>query len=79
MNEADKLFYGMQCVIAPSIKRRVKTSRFKILDWIYKKIYGYVEESMIESDMIHIPWENKIMFKDKETMDRVMKIISEVE
>lgn len=78
MEKTNKFFYGVQCVIAPQIKRRVKTSKFKILDWIYKKVYGYYEESVIESDMIHLPWENKIVFKDRETMDRIKKSIDEV-
>lgn len=69
---------GMECIIAPSIKRQVKTSRCKLLNWIYKKMYGYVEESVQEQDMIHLPWTNQIVFKDKETFNRVKEALNEV-
>ena len=78
MKPTDSMLYGMQCIIAPQIKRQVKTSRCKLLNWIYKKIYGFVEESVQEQDVIHLPWTNQIIFKDKETFERVKAIISEV-
>lgn len=79
MKPIDAMLYGMQCIIAPSIKRQVKTSRCKLMNWIYKKMYGYVEEPMQEQDIIYVPWTNQIVFKDKETFERVRTIISEVE
>jgi hypothetical protein len=72
-------FYGMQCIIAPSIKRQVKTSKCKLLNWIYKKVYGFVEESVQEQDIIHLPFTNQLVFKDKATFNRVKEyMLSEV-
>ena len=70
-----EMLYGMQCVIAPTFKRQVKTSRCKLLNWIYKKAYGYVEESYLECDMIHLPLSGQIVFKDKETFNRIKEML----
>ena len=79
MEYMKETLYGMRCIIAPSFKRQVKTSRCKLINWIYKKVYGYVEESVQEQDIIHLPYMNQLIFKDKETFDRVKEyMLSEV-
>ena len=75
MERMKETLYGVQCIIAPSIKRQVKTSKCKLLNWIYKKVHGYVEEPMLEQDIIHIPWTNEMYFKDRATFDRVKELI----
>lgn len=62
-----------ECIIAPQIKKRKKTSRYKLIDWIYEKLFGYEYESVIHSDVVL--FDGKIMFRDQETYDRVMAAI----
>lgn len=61
--------YETECIIAPQIKRQKKTSRYRIINWIYKKLYGYEYESTIQSDVMM--FDGKLMFKDQETYNRV--------
>lgn len=62
-----------ECIIAPQIKKRKKTSRYKLIDWIYKKLFGYAYESVIQSDVVL--FDGKLMFRDQETYDRVTAAI----
>ena len=62
-----------ECIIAPQIKRRKKTSKYKLIDWIYKKLFGYEYESVIQSDVVL--FDGKLMFRDQETYDRVTAAI----
>lgn len=68
--------YGMDCIIGPSIKKQVKTSRNKILNWIYKKLYGYIEEPIQETPVVVIPSKNKVIFKDEETFNKAKDCIT---
>ena len=65
--------WGKECIIAPQIKRRKKTSKYKLIDWIYEKLFGYEYESAIQSAVVL--FDGKIMFRDQETYDRVMAAI----
>lgn len=58
-----------ECIIAPQIKRQKKTNKYRVINWIYKKLYGYEYESTIKSDVMM--FDGKIMFKDQETYERV--------
>ena len=62
-----------ECIIAPQIKKRKKTSRYKLIDWIYEKLFGYEYESVIQSSVVL--FDGKVMFRDQETYDRVMAAI----
>lgn len=62
-----------ECIIAPQIKKRKKTSRYKLIDWIYKKLFGYEYESAIQSDVVL--FDGRLMFRDQETYDRVTAAI----
>lgn len=62
-----------ECIIAPQIKKRKKTSRYKLIDWIYEKLFGYEYESVIQSDVVL--FDGKLMFRDQETYDRVVAAI----
>lgn len=73
MNE---LLFGTSCIIAQQIKRQKKTSKYRIINWLYKKIYGYEYESTMPegTDMIYLG--NRIIFRNKETFDKVKEQIN---
>ena len=62
--------YGMNCTIGPSIKKQVKTSRNRLLNWLYKKLYGYIDEPIQEIPVVIIPSKNKVIFRDEETFNK---------
>ena len=73
MNE---LLFGTPCIIAQQIKKQKKTSKYRIINWFYKKIYGYEYESVLPegTDMIHLG--NRIVFRNKEAFDKVKEQIN---
>ena len=72
MNE---LLFGKPCIIAQQIKKQKKYSKYKIINWFYKKMYGYEYESVLPegTDMIYLG--NRIIFRNKETFDKVKEQI----
>lgn len=64
-----------ECIIAPQIKKRKKTSKYKLIDWIYKKLYGYEYISTLPDGIHAIHFDGKIIFRDQETYDRVKNSI----
>jgi hypothetical protein len=64
--------FGMTCIIA-SQHTRVKVSKYKLIDWLYKKIYGYKEEVIFPEGASVILFDNKLYFRDKATFDRLVK------
>ncbi len=74
MNEFEVL-YGMPCVIAKQIKRQKKTSRYRLINWLYEKIYGYEYESTLPDGTDIIKFDGKLIFRDKETYDKVAEHI----
>ena len=74
MNEFEVL-YGMPCVIAKQIKRQKKTSRYRLINWLYEKIYGYEYESTLPDGTDIIKFDGKLIFRDKETYDKVVEHI----
>lgn len=70
MNE---LLFGTPCIIAQQIKKQKKYSKYKIINWFYKKIYGYEYESTMPEETDVIYFENKFIFRDKETFDKMAK------
>lgn len=73
MNE---LLFGMPCIIAQQIKRQKKTSKYRIINWFYKKIYGYEYESVLPegTDMVYLG--NRIIFRNKEVLDKVKEQVN---
>jgi hypothetical protein len=74
MNEFEVL-YGMPCVIAKQIKRQKKTSRYRLINWLYEKMYGYEYESTLPDGTDIIKFDGKLIFRDKETYDKVVEHI----
>ena len=72
MNE----LFGMPCIIA-SQHIRIKVSKYKLIDWLYKKIYGYKEEVIFPEGASVILFDNKLYFRDKATFDRMAKAYEE--
>lgn len=33
--------FGYECIVANQIKKQKKTNKCKIINWFYKKVYGY--------------------------------------
>lgn len=67
--------FETQCIIAEQIKRRKKTSKYKLIDWIYKKLYGYEYISTLPDGIYAMHLDGKIIFRDQETYDRVKNSI----
>lgn len=68
MNE---LLYGTPCIIAKQIKMQKKTSKCKLLNWFYKKIYGYEYESAFPVGTDVIWFDNKLIFRNQEVFDKL--------
>lgn len=66
-----KSLFGYECIVADQIKKRKKTSRYKIVNWLYKKIYGYKYESLLPDGSDVVVFGNKIMFRDEATFNKV--------
>lgn len=64
---------GTPCIIAQQIKKQKKTSRYKIINWFYKKIYGYEYESILPEGLDIVYSNGALYFKDKETFNRMAK------
>lgn len=61
-------------IIVSSYKKQKKTSKYKLINWLYKKIYGYEEVSMFPEDTFSeginfIYFDNKLYLKNKEAFD----------
>lgn len=69
------LLLGVPCIIAEQIKIQKKTSKYKIINWIYGRIYGYDYESTLPPGVDMIYFDGKYIFRDEETLNKVMKII----
>lgn len=66
-----KSLFGYECIVADQIKKRKKTSRYKIIDWFYKKIYGYKYESPLPDGTDIMMFDNKIIFRDEATFNKI--------
>lgn len=71
-------FMGMRCMVG-SYNAQRKTSKIRLLNWIFKKIYGYEEKSYLPDGVAWIKVENVLWFRDKETLDKVMEVVRKTE
>ena len=74
MNE---LLFDTPCIIAKQIKRQKKTSKYRIINWFYKKIYGYEYESTMPEGTDIICFDGKFIFRNKETFEKITKAYEE--
>jgi hypothetical protein len=63
---------GMWCIIA-SHKKQKKTSKYKFINWIYKKIYGYEEVSYMPEGVNVVHHGDTLYFRDEKTYKSVLK------
>ena len=71
------MIYGKTCIIAQQIKKQKKTSRCKVLNWIYKVLYGYTYESVLPPETSFIVIGDKLIFRDQQTYDMVKSSVLE--
>ena len=69
--------YEFPCIIADQIKKQKKTSKCKLINWIYKKLFGYEYESTLPEGCSVILLGDKLVFRDQETYERVRDSILE--
>lgn len=72
MNELNKIF-GIPCVIT-SHKKRYKMSEYKLIDWIYKKMYGYKEEIIMPEGASVVYFDGVLYFRDEATFNQMAKM-----
>ena len=63
--------FGYQCIVASPIKKQKKTSKYKIINWFYKKMFGYKYESPLPDGTDIIVFDNKLIFRDEATFNKV--------
>ena len=78
MNGIYGMYNGIPCRIAPQVKKQKKTSRYKIINWLYGKIYGYEYESMLPAGMDAVYGNGEIIFRDRATFDKFAGQINEI-
>lgn len=72
-------FLGIPCIIAQQIKKQKKTSKYKVINWIYKKIYGYEYESVLPEGTDMLYFNGSIIFRNEETFEWAKRLIIEKE
>ena len=70
-----KSLFGYECIVADQIKKQKKTSKHKIINWFYKKVYGYKYESLLPDGTAVVVLNNKIMFRDDATLNKIKDLI----
>lgn len=70
----NKSLFGIPCIVARQVKKQKKTSKYKIINWFYKKIYGYEYESMLPKGTNIMYFSGKLYFRDKEIIDSIAKV-----
>ena len=65
---------GIPCIIAAT-KVQKKTSKYKLINWLYKKIYGYKEISSLPEGTDMIWFDGQLIFRSQEVFDETMKTI----
>ncbi len=67
--------FSKNCIIAEPIKKPKKTSRYRLVNWIYRKLFGYTYESPLPEGCSVILIGDNLVFRDQETYDRITKFI----
>ena len=63
---------GVWCVI-DSYKKQKKTSKYRLINWLYKKIYGYEEISFLPEGVDVLYYNNELHFRDEKTYKTMLK------
>ena len=64
------IFTGTPCIIAKQYKIQNKTSKYKLINWFYGKLYGYRYESVLPDGTDIMYFGDKIFFRNKDTFDK---------
>lgn len=67
--------YGIPIRIAPTYKKRVKTHRIKLIDWIFKLIYGYKDESYLPKGMDVVMADGVLYVRDVDILNKIKEEI----
>lgn len=68
MNE----LFGTPCIIA-SHKKQKKTSKYKPINWLYKKLYGYEEVSSLPDETDVMYFDGQLIFRSHSVFERIME------
>ena len=69
-------YSGYECIIAHQMKKQNKTSKYKIVNWVYKKVYGYKYKSTFPEGIDVVMIDNKLIVRDRETFDKIKNNIN---
>ena len=62
--------FGTPCIIARQIKKQNKTSKYKLVNWFYKKIYGYKYESILPEGIDIMCFGDKLFFRNEDVFNK---------
>ena len=66
------IWEGTPCIIA-SHKKQKKTSKYKLINWLYQKIYGYEEVSSLPEGTDVIYFDGQLIFRNRAVFERLME------
>lgn len=80
MNEINKMsFGGMNVEILPPRKVQVKTHRIRLINWIFKKLYGYTEKYMLNENTPAVVVGNTIYLRNESVYELLKESLGEKE
>lgn len=78
MNEINKMLLGgMRIEILPERKVQVKTHRIRLINWIFKKLYGYKPEYMLDENTPAVVVGDTIYLRNKGVYEALKESFSE--
>lgn len=72
------LMMGMNVEILPCTKVQVKTHRNRLINWIFKKMYGYRNKYILDENTPVVVVGNTIYLRDEQTYDLLKECCDEV-
>lgn len=79
MNQSNKMLLGgMKIVILPEMKIQVKTHRNRYINLIFKKLYGYRTEYLLDEDKPIVVIGGTMYLRDKNTYETLKECCDEV-
>ena len=73
---ADKNFIwnGMQVIVIPPRKVQVKTHRNKLINWVFKKLYGYMNEYLLDEKTPAVIVDKTIYLRDESVLNDLKEL-----
>lgn len=72
------LMMGMNVEILPCTKVQVKTHRNRLVNWIFKKLYGFRDVYILSEDNPAVVVGNTIYLRDEQTYELLKECCEEV-